>query len=119
MSKDPRHLRGKQGEDVATCFLEANGFQVLERNSKVFGVEVDIIAVKERVLYFVEVKTSEVLEEAAFKNLRTKQMLRLRRAALRTWQAERARYLSVSGLLVMVTCRGTSLMKLPLLYDRT
>ena len=47
---------GQVGEDIACKFLMKHGFTVLERNyTKKWG-EIDIIAQKEDVLYFVEVK---------------------------------------------------------------
>lgn len=51
---------GELGEDVATKYLTNNGFSVLERNySKKWG-EIDIIAQKDNVLYFIEVKSKSV-----------------------------------------------------------
>ncbi|TSC83708.1 MAG: putative endonuclease [Parcubacteria group bacterium Gr01-1014_17] len=52
------HLRvGKVGEEVAAKFLVQNGFEIKERNySKKWG-ELDIVAVKDKKLHFVEVKT--------------------------------------------------------------
>ena len=48
---------GKWGEDVAADFLVGKGFRIVERNWKVGRKEIDIIAAKERLLLFVEVKT--------------------------------------------------------------
>lgn len=51
---------GELGEDVAVKYLTNNGFSVLERNyTKKWG-EIDIIAQKENVLYFIEVKSKSV-----------------------------------------------------------
>ncbi len=51
---------GELGEDVACKYLEKNGFSILERNyTKKWG-EIDIIAQKDDVLYFVEVKSKSV-----------------------------------------------------------
>lgn len=45
------------GEEKATTYLSSKGYKILERNySKRYG-EIDIIAVKNNVLVFVEVKT--------------------------------------------------------------
>ena len=48
---------GKWGEDVAADFLVGKGFRIVERNWKVGRKEIDIIAMKDRLLLFVEVKT--------------------------------------------------------------
>ena len=48
---------GQLGEDIACTFLMKHGFTVLERNyTKKWG-EIDIIALKEEKLYFIEVKS--------------------------------------------------------------
>ena len=48
---------GAEGEQLACQFLEAAGFEVLERNWKHGKLEIDIVARHERYLVFVEVKT--------------------------------------------------------------
>lgn len=48
---------GKTGEIVATKFLLAHGFKVLIQNFRCQIGEIDIIATKENILYFIEVKT--------------------------------------------------------------
>lgn len=48
---------GPGGEAAAAHYLAANGYEILEYNYHVFGSEVDLIAVKDETLCFVEVKT--------------------------------------------------------------
>jgi putative endonuclease len=48
--------KGKLGEDAAVAHLEGLGFEVLERNYRHGRSEVDIIALKDNLLVFVEVK---------------------------------------------------------------
>lgn len=49
---------GKTGEDKASLFLKKRGFNILERNfRKGKSGEIDIIALKENLLVFVEVRT--------------------------------------------------------------
>lgn len=53
-----KHLEtGKQGEELAAEWLLAQGFELLYRNWKYSYFELDIIATKEHVLHFIEVKT--------------------------------------------------------------
>ncbi len=54
---DFRRRTGIGGEEEAAGFLLRNGYQVLFRNFRTRRGEVDIIAEKENVLCFVEVKT--------------------------------------------------------------
>ncbi|MBO7597338.1 MAG: YraN family protein [Bacteroidales bacterium] len=48
---------GILGENAAADFLIKNGYVILERNYRVNHLEIDIIALKEGMLVFVEVKT--------------------------------------------------------------
>lgn len=48
---------GKQGEDLGEKFLAAKGFIILHRNWRHGHCEIDIIALKNEIPHFVEVKT--------------------------------------------------------------
>ena len=50
-------LIGNEGENRAAAFLETKGFSIIERNWRTNRGEIDIIAVKNDILVFVEVKT--------------------------------------------------------------
>lgn len=57
-----RHVTGKAGEDKAVDYLINQGYTILERNwSRRIG-EIDIIARKDNVIYFFEVKTRSGLK---------------------------------------------------------
>ena len=47
---------GKHGEDIACDFLKKKGFKILTRNFSCKLGEIDIIAIDQRTLVFVEVK---------------------------------------------------------------
>lgn len=49
--------KGNLGEDIASQYLQKNGWEIIERNFSTRWGEVDIIASKKEVLSFVEVKT--------------------------------------------------------------
>ena len=59
MREDPKKY-GDQSEDLATAFLEQESFIILERNyfARKLG-EIDIIAQKDDVLHFIEVKSGK------------------------------------------------------------
>lgn len=48
---------GSRGEDLACEFLKKNGYRILERNYRIRGGEIDIVAKDGSALVFVEVKT--------------------------------------------------------------
>lgn len=55
--------QGRRGEQFAVEFLTSNGFHIIDRNFRIRGGEIDIIAIeidtqtKEQTLVFLEVKT--------------------------------------------------------------
>ena len=52
---------GNRGEELATAFLERNGFAIIERNFRCKGGEVDIVASEGKTLVFVEVKSRKTM----------------------------------------------------------
>jgi len=50
-------ITGNEGENRAAAYLEEKGFEIIERNWRTNRGEIDIIAVKNDILAFVEVKS--------------------------------------------------------------
>lgn len=48
---------GSRGEDLACQYLQNQGYKILERNYRIRGGEIDIIAKDREYMVFVEVKT--------------------------------------------------------------
>lgn len=48
--------KGSHGENLAVKFLEGKGYQILERNFRMRGGEVDVVARDHECLVFIEVK---------------------------------------------------------------
>ncbi|MEE4193901.1 MAG: YraN family protein [Anaerolineae bacterium] len=48
---------GRWGEDLAASYLQKHGFTILAHNKHIGHAEVDLLAQKENMLVFVEVKT--------------------------------------------------------------
>ena len=58
-SKNKQPSVGKIGEDLAAKFLEEKGYNIIERNYRFGHGELDIIAEKNNMLIFIEVKTKK------------------------------------------------------------
>lgn len=54
---------GQQGEHMATIYLERRGYHIVERNYRKKIGEIDIVAKKDNVLHFIEVKTGTYQNE--------------------------------------------------------
>ena len=50
------HADGARGEDMAAAYLEAAGYRILERHWRFHRNEIDIIAMEDDTLVFIEVK---------------------------------------------------------------
>ena len=57
MAKTDKQTIGKKGEDLTALFLEKHGFKILDRNYWKKWGEIDIVARKDQVVHFIEVKT--------------------------------------------------------------
>jgi putative endonuclease len=85
---------GNLGEEIACAFLIKKNFRIIERNYLKKWGEIDIIAVKDRVLTFIEVKS--VIDNRNFcsasfrpeENVHAKKQIRLRRT-IQTYLAQR------------------------------
>jgi len=57
MSKTAKQEVGKLGEDLACRYLSENNYQIIDRNYLKKWGEIDIVARKDNVLVFIEVKS--------------------------------------------------------------
>jgi len=64
MAQTQKQEVGLIGENCACTYLERHGYKVIERNYRKKYGEIDIIATKEGVLHFIEVKSVTVSEVA-------------------------------------------------------
>ncbi|MFM7710440.1 MAG: YraN family protein [Ferruginibacter sp.] len=53
-----KQLTGQYGEELAVGFLRESGYEILHKNWRCGHWEIDLIATKNTVLYFFEIKTS-------------------------------------------------------------
>jgi putative endonuclease len=62
MANDIARQKGFAKEQLAADWLSKNGFEILDRNYSAKSGEIDIIATKDGVTHFVEVKSGESFE---------------------------------------------------------
>jgi putative endonuclease len=79
------HFWGLRAEALAALWLQARFYRVIERNYRIKGGEIDIVARRGRTIVFVEVKARDDLDTAAIAITPQKQQ-RFSRAANR-WLA--------------------------------
>lgn len=61
------YVSGILGEDRACVFLKKQGFDILARNFRSKFGEIDIIALKDEILHFIEVKFTQNDYEVAYR----------------------------------------------------
>ncbi len=80
---------GQIGEEMAVQYLQERGYRIMERNLHIVKTEVDIIADKEGVTIFVEVKTRSREDygtgSEAVTQRKQKQILKAAMAYVRDW----------------------------------
>lgn len=79
---------GRKAEKAAATYLEMRGYQIIERNWRRPRCEIDIIAKKDDVVYFVEVKYRRNNDQGGGLEAITPTKLRQMRYAATTWQEE-------------------------------
>lgn len=71
---------GKLGEDISCKYLEKEGFEVLGRNINYKVSEIDIIAIKDKTMHFIEVKAGQKGSFYTRENMTRWKQHKLRRA---------------------------------------
>lgn len=84
--KEDNKKSGSRGENIASDLLERKGYQIIKRNFRFGRGEIDIIAKKDGLLIFIEVKSRTNLEygepEYAVTKSKQKQIIKIARAYL-------------------------------------
>jgi putative endonuclease len=79
---DPRRALGAAGERIAAHYLEGKGYRILERNVRMKGGEIDLIADHDGCLVFIEVRLRRgAAAGAALESVAHRKQERLRRLA--------------------------------------
>jgi len=101
--------KGNIAEDKAVCFLEDNGYLVIERNFYSRFGEIDIIATKDNVLHFVEVKSGEDYE-LAVQNITPRKLSRIVKT-LQVYMKKHALHVDFMIDAVIVTATDTEILQ--------
>lgn len=78
--RQQREKQGRRAEDVAAIFLRLKGYRILEKRYRTPLGEIDLIAEKNNLIAFVEVKYRKKLEDAQWA-ITPRQVERIQRAA--------------------------------------
>lgn len=79
---------GRKAEKAASLYLEMRGYKILERNWRRPRCEIDIVAEKDGVIYFVEVKHRRDDGQGGGLEAITPTKLKKMRYAAATWREE-------------------------------
>jgi len=88
-NKRNRKILGNIGEDIASQYLKNKGYEIIEKNYKIWGGEIDIIAKKNDSLVFCEVKTRTSESWEDIEDTITDQKIELMINAIEEWFARR------------------------------
>lgn len=80
--------RGHAGETAVEEYLSSRGFKIIDRNWKTKQCEVDVIAKKDKCIYFVEVKYRSGLGQGDGFEYITKAKLRQMKFSAEYWVAQ-------------------------------
>lgn len=74
---------GAMGEEEAAAFLTADGHEILCRNFRMPGAEIDLITMKHKILYIIEVKASRTKDDdyELLERVDSRKIMRMKKAA--------------------------------------
>ncbi len=79
---------GKKGEELAAEWLQQNGYEILHQNWRHRHWELDIIATKNNILHFVEIKTARSVKSGYPEQWVTKAKMKLLIQAAEEYQLQ-------------------------------
>lgn len=83
--------KGREGEKIAADYLKATGYDILTKNFRGGSGEIDIIARKKGITYFVEVKMRKAGSQVAPIEAVTANKKRRLKSAVMAWLAKHGR----------------------------
>ena len=110
--------RGKFGEKIAADYLVSTGYQIVSRNYRGGQGEIDIIARKKGITYFVEVKTRKSGALVSPAESVTPDKKRRLKSAVLAWLSEHGRLdTPCSFLLIMIELQKAGRPKIEVVED--
>jgi putative endonuclease len=88
---------GKFGEKLACNYLQGNGYQIINRNQKIKRLELDIIATKNNLIYFFEIKTR-------IKNYESKREIPLSQRQIKNLKKAALAYAAIHQIKIELIC---------------
>ncbi len=79
------NIAGQAAEDEVARYLKSQGFKIIEQNWKTAWCEVDIIALKDKTMHFVEVKYRRSAAQGSGLDYITPKKLQKMDLAARSW----------------------------------
>jgi len=76
---------GRQAESAAADYLKQHGFAIVARNWRTLWCEIDVIAQKDRAVYFCEVKYRQTNNQGSGLDYITPKKLQQMRVAAESW----------------------------------
>jgi uncharacterized protein (TIGR00252 family) len=76
---------GRAAEDTVSAYLEREGYEIISRNWRTRWCEIDIVAKKKKVIYFVEVKYRKTDTQGSGLDYVTPKKLQQMRFATEFW----------------------------------
>ena len=91
-------IQGDIGEELACEYLLQNGYKILERNFRIRGGEIDIIALDGGTLVYAEVKTRTSYRFGRPEESITLRKLKFLERAAKFWRAKRKSFMKLPDL---------------------
>ncbi|TXT33505.1 MAG: hypothetical protein FD136_856 [Chitinophagaceae bacterium] len=110
-------ITGKKGEDIACNYLENKGYHILARNWRHKHYEVDIIAAKNKILHFVEVKTRNGLRFGYPEECIGKEKMQFLKNAASAYQYQHPNWKYIQFDVIAITLDGNQTKEIFLFED--
>ncbi|MBI2415902.1 MAG: YraN family protein [Candidatus Kerfeldbacteria bacterium] len=104
-----QHMTGSVGETIAADYLLGKGFTVVARNWRLRTAEIDIIAQRDDVVYFFEVKTRRSLQYGhPYEAISARKLFKIKQAGVVYVARRQLRYRALAVGVIGIVLNHTS-----------